>query len=68
MKAELRKIINRQLNTMIMDLPLYHDPHCKHPGMNNRPVEAAVLRHQSHPIITNLSMIIDLDSLKCSIE
>jgi molybdopterin converting factor small subunit len=25
-----------------------------HPGMNNRPVEAAVLRRQSHPIIANL--------------
>jgi hypothetical protein len=24
-----------------------------HPGMNNRPVEAAVLRSQSHPIIAN---------------
>jgi hypothetical protein len=25
-----------------------------HPEMNNRPVEAAVLRRQSHPIIANL--------------
>jgi hypothetical protein len=25
-----------------------------HPGMKNRPVEAADLRRQSHPIITNI--------------
>jgi hypothetical protein len=25
-----------------------------HPGMNNRPVQEAVLRRQSHPIIANL--------------
>jgi hypothetical protein len=25
-----------------------------HPGMNNRPEQAAILRRQSHPIITNL--------------
>jgi hypothetical protein len=29
-----------------------------HPGMNNRPVEAAVLRRQSHPIIANQSYFI----------
>jgi hypothetical protein len=27
-----------------------------HPGINKRPVEAAVLRRQSHPIIVNLPM------------
>jgi hypothetical protein len=26
-----------------------------HPGMNNKPAEAAVLRRQSHPIVTNQS-------------
>jgi hypothetical protein len=28
--------------------------HRNHPGMNNRPVEAAVLRRQSYTIIANL--------------
>jgi hypothetical protein len=31
-----------------------------HPAMNNRPVEAAVLRRESHPIIANLPMNLTL--------
>jgi hypothetical protein len=30
------------------------------PGMNNRPVEAAVLRRQSHPIITSVPLFASL--------
>jgi hypothetical protein len=30
-------------------------PHRSHPGMNNRPVDAAVLRRQSRPITTKLT-------------
>jgi hypothetical protein len=34
----------------------YHDPHHILPAMNNRSIEAAVLRRQSHPIITNVTI------------
>jgi hypothetical protein len=34
-----------------------------HLGMNNRPIEAEVLRRQSHPIIANLHKLISLNTL-----
>jgi hypothetical protein len=44
----------RQVRSYPQSIPSYHGPHHSHPGMNNRPVEAAVLRRQYHLIITNL--------------
>jgi hypothetical protein len=44
----------RQVKSYPQSIPSYHGPRRSHPGMNSRPVEAAVLRPQSHPIITNL--------------
>jgi hypothetical protein len=46
----------RRVRSWPQSISSYHGPHRNHPGMNNRPVEAAVLRRQSHPIITNLPM------------
>jgi hypothetical protein len=40
--------------TLIRFISSYHAQHRKHSGMNNMPVETAVLRRQSHPIISNV--------------
>jgi hypothetical protein len=45
---------SRRIRSSPQSIPSYHGPHRNHPGMDNRLVEAAVLRRQSHPIITNL--------------
>jgi hypothetical protein len=43
-----------------VSLSQYHptvDHIANHPGMNNRPVEAAILKRQSHPIIASLPIL-----------
>jgi hypothetical protein len=49
----------RRVRSYLQSIPSYHGPHRIHPGMNNRSVEVAVLRRQSHPIVTNLPCLSD---------
>jgi hypothetical protein len=43
----------KAFDTEIKWIPSYHGPHRNHPGINSRPLEAAVLRRQSHTLIIN---------------
>jgi hypothetical protein len=51
---QLPECFGRQVRSYSQFISSYHGPHRNHPGVNNRPVEATVLRRQSHPIRTEL--------------